>query len=96
MKTPTIEHDERTIAVENSSYRWGYLVLAFGLLATVAYRALAWGQSNWDLLALIGLSALATTMYQWAHRVVTRRWLAVGVTTAIVAALIAAAIILLH
>ena len=96
MNRQTKDHDERTLAVENSSYRWGYLVLAFGLLLAVAYRAFALGQTNWDLLALIGLSALATTIYQWAHRVVTRRWLAVGVTTAIVAALIAAAIVLLH
>ncbi len=71
-------------------------MLAFELLAAIAYRAFAWEQSNWDLLALIGLSTLATTIYQWAHRVVTRRWLAVGVTTAIVVALIAAAIVLLH
>ena len=96
MNKRSTEHDERAVAVENSSYRWGYLVLAFGLLVAIAYRAFALGQSNWDLLALIGLSALATTIYQWAHRVVTRRWVAVGVTTAIFAALIAAAILLLH
>ena len=96
MNKQSVEHDERTLAVENSSYRWGYLVLTFGLLLAVAYRTFALGQTNWDLLALIGLSALATTIYQWAHRVVTRRWVAVGVTTAILAALIAAAIVVLH
>ncbi len=92
MKNGTVDHDERSLAVENSSYRWGYLVLAFGILAAVAYRAFAWGQSNWDLLALLGLSAFATTLYQWAHRVLTRRWVSIAVTTVILAALMAAVI----
>ncbi len=92
MKNQTVLHDERTLAVENSSYRWGYLVLAFGLMAIVAYRGLALGQSNWDLLALVGVSAFATTLYQWAHRVITRRWISVAVTAFVLAAAMAAVI----
>jgi hypothetical protein len=30
MSTASITRDERTMAVENASYRWGYLLLAFG------------------------------------------------------------------
>lgn len=96
MNKQTIDHDERTISVENSSYRWGYLVLAFGILAAVAYRAFAWGQTNWDLLALIGLSAFATSIYQWAHRVVSRKSVVAALATAAFAALIAAVIVFLH
>jgi hypothetical protein len=33
---PTVHRDERTLAVENASYRWAYLFLSFALLLLVA------------------------------------------------------------
>ncbi len=92
MNHQSVDHDERTLAVENSSYRWGYMVLAFGILVAVAYRGFALGQSSWDLLALVGISAFTTTLYQWAHRVLTGRWLSVAVTAVVLAALMGAVI----
>ena len=36
MSTPqAVERDERTVAVENASYRWAYLVLTYALLVDV-------------------------------------------------------------
>ena len=57
--TGTVVHrDERTTAVENASYRWAYLVLSFGLLLIVAFRSFVYGESAWDLLALVVLGGL--------------------------------------
>jgi uncharacterized protein DUF6442 len=89
MKDQTIIRDERTITVENSSYRWGYLLLSFGLLVVVACRSFIWRQSSWDLLALVVLSGVVTTLYQWTHNVLTRHWLIVTIVAALLAAVVA-------
>ena len=96
MKDHAVIRDERTVTVENSSYRWGYLLLSFGSLAIVAYRGLVWRESSWDLLALVVLSGFVTTLYQGVHRVLSRRWVLVAITTGLVAAVIAAAIAFLR
>ena len=31
----SVERDERTVAVENASYRWSYLVVTYALLVDV-------------------------------------------------------------
>ena len=93
MKDESIIRDERTIAVENSSYRWAYLLLSFGLLAVVAYRSFLWRESSWDLMALVVLGGLVTTLYQWSYRVLSRRWVLVAITTGLVAAVVAAAMV---
>ena len=74
MNNQSVTRDERTLSVENSSYRWAYLLLSFGLLGIVAYRGLLWRESNWDLLGLVILGGLVTTFYQGAHRILSRRW----------------------
>jgi hypothetical protein len=96
MKNQSVARDERTINIENSSYRWAYLLLAFGLLVIVAYRGFVWRESNWDLLALVILSGFVTTPYQGAYRVLSRRWTLAVIATTLVAAVIAAAIAFLH
>lgn len=88
--------DERTVAVENASYRLAYLVLSFGVLAAVAYRAFAWGQASWDLLALVIVAGAVTIGYQAARRVLTRQALRIGVAVAGAAAAVALAVGLLR
>ena len=73
MSTASITRDERTVAVENASYRWGYLLLAFGLLVSTAYRSFARDETSWDLLALVLLSGAITTALQWRQRTLSRR-----------------------
>ena len=85
----SVVRDERTVNVENSSYRWAYLLLSFGVLVVVAYRGFVWRESSWDLLALVVLSGFVTTFYQGAYRVISRRWVWVAITTGLVAAVIA-------
>ncbi len=96
MNDQSVVRDERTVTVENSSYRWAYLLLSFGLLAIVAYRGFIWRESSWDLLALVVLSGFVTTVYQGVHRVLSRRWILVAITTGLVAAVIAVAIAFLR
>lgn len=96
MKNQSVVRDERTVSVENSSYRWAYLLLSFGLLVIVAYRGFVWRESSWDLLALVVLSGFVTTLYQGAYGVLSRRWALVAITTGLVAAVIAVAIAFLR
>ena len=85
--------DERTLAVENASYRWAYLFLSFGLLAAVAYRSFARGEQSWDLLALVVLGGALCAAYQAFHRLLTTRWAAWIAATMVAAAAVAAVIV---
>ncbi len=81
--------DERTIAVENESYRLAYLVLTFGLLVIVAYRGLVLDQANWDLLGLVMLGGLVTTFYQASRHIITRRWVQSAIVAFVVGLFVA-------
>ena len=90
MSATSVQRDERTGAVENASYRWGYLVMSFGVLVLVMYRSFARGESSWDLLALVVGGGIVTSVYQGANRVLTRGWVQTSVVTVVVAAIVAA------
>ena len=92
MSATTVARDERTTAVENASFRWAYLLLSFGLLASVAYRGFARGESSWDLLALVVGAGLLVSLYQATHRVLTRRWATLTLVAVIVAAVLGVAL----
>ncbi len=94
MNSHTTLRDERTITVENASYRWGYLVLSFGLLLDVAYRGLVRQEASWDLLGLVLLGGLVTTWYQGSRSILGHRWWLTGLITALTAAAIAAVLAL--
>lgn len=74
MSTVIVERDERTVAVENASYRLTYMFLAFGLLGVVAVRSFVWKETSWDLLALVVVSGFVSTGYQAFHQVLNRQW----------------------
>jgi len=96
MTTARVERDERTTAIENAGYRWSYLFLSFGLLAVIAYRSFAHGQSSWDLFALVILGGGVNTVYQGIHRVLYRRWAVLSFVALIVAVLVGAGMVLLR
>ena len=96
MKDQPILHDERTVALENASYRLGYMVLSYGLLFIVAFRAFFYNESNWDLMALLILTGLATTAYQGFHKILSKRWVYLFVITAVIAAVAAIGITVLR
>jgi hypothetical protein len=95
MDNQSVMRDERTVTVENASYRWAYLVLSFGLLAIVAYRAYVAQESSWDLLALVILGGLVATAYQGAHNILTRSSAKVAAASVVVAAVVALVLVAL-
>ena len=50
----------------------GYLVLSFGLLVIVAWRAFVLGEASWDLLGLVVLAGAVATAYRGWHEGITR------------------------
>ena len=94
--SPLVQRDERTVAVENASYRWAYLFLSFGILVLVAYRSFVHHESPWDLLLLVVLGGGVGTAYQGTHRVLSKRWAVTSLLAIVVAAALAAIIVWFH
>ena len=92
MTRDNVTHDERTITVENASYRWGYLILAYGTLASVAYRGLILHESSWELLGLVVGSGAVITLYQGRWKILSRQRAALTLMAVVLAALVALAI----
>ncbi len=90
-----VYRDERTTAVELASDRLAWLVVSYGLLVIIAYRAFAHGESSWDLFALILLGEAVSTGYQARHRVLGRRWAVVTLMTVVAAGVLAAVVAVL-
>ena len=54
-----VGRDERTVAVENASFKWAYIFVAFALLIDGAYRGAVRHEAAWDLLALAILPGIS-------------------------------------
>jgi hypothetical protein len=89
----SVKRDERTVAVENASFRVGFTFLLFALLADVMYRALFRNEAAWDLMGLVIVSSGLSTVYQARQKIWGRGWLwtmtLIGFVSAIVAAVVA-------
>jgi hypothetical protein len=89
MSTPQcVERDERTVAVENASYRWAYLLLTYALLVDVMYRSLVRHEASWDLMALVVGGGAVCTVYQARQKILAHG----GVMKAVLAACMAGVI----
>jgi hypothetical protein len=90
----SVVRDERAVAVENASFRWGFTFLLFALLADVVYRGLFRHEAAWDLMGLVIVSSGLSSIYQARQRIWGRGWLwemtLIGFVAAIVSAVIAA------
>jgi 1,4-dihydroxy-2-naphthoate octaprenyltransferase len=95
MNNQSVTRDERTAAVENTSYRFAYLVMSFGLLVCISYRGFALQQSSWDLLALVILGGVTATIYQGTNKVLSRRWGIAAVASLVIAGLLAIVFVLI-
>ena len=93
MSATVVHRDERTVIVENASFRWAYLVVSFGLLGLTAYRSLVWHESAWDLMALVVIGGVVPAAYQGYNHVLTSRFAAFSFVAALVAAVTAVAIV---
>ncbi len=91
MSTPqTVNRDERTVAVENASYRWAYGLLTYALLVDVMWRGLFRHEAAWDLMALVVVGGAFATVYQARQKILTRGWVMKVVLLACFAGLIGA------
>jgi hypothetical protein len=87
-----VERDERTLAVENASYRWAYLLLTYALLVDVMFRSLVRHEASWDLLALVVGGGIVCTVYQARQRILGHGWVLKAVLVACLAGVIAAVV----
>lgn len=85
-----VDWDERTVAVENASYRWAYSLISFALLVDVLYRSLVYHEAAWDVMALVIVGGAVCTVYQARQKVLTHRWVMKVVLVACVAGVLAA------
>jgi len=94
MNDQQVIRDERTIAVENASYRLAYSLLSMGILVCGAYRGFMFDQACWDLLGLVIFTGWIAVAYQGAHRVLSWRFareaFAVMLLGGVIAAIVAA------
>jgi hypothetical protein len=75
MSTPqAVERDERTVAVENASYRWAYLLLTYALLLDVMVHSLVRHEAAWDLFALVIGGGVFCGVYQARQKVLAHGW----------------------
>ena len=70
--TPSVERDERTVAVENASYRWAYTFVSFALLIDVVCRGVFRREAAWDLLVLVIVGGAVCTIHQIRQKIWTR------------------------
>ncbi|MGI6451302.1 MAG: hypothetical protein ACOX3R_13890 [Desulfitobacteriia bacterium] len=89
MKNNLVEKDERTIFVENTSYKFGYRFVTFALLFDILYRSISFNDACWDLFGIIICSGLIVSIYQYRQKILGKSWLRTFLLTFISAALIA-------
>ncbi|RNC62743.1 MAG: hypothetical protein AWM53_02084 [Candidatus Dichloromethanomonas elyunquensis] len=74
MSNQTVEKDERSTFIENISYKFGYIFITFALLLDVVYRSLK-NEAPWDLLALVIISGLVMSLYQYKQKILGKTWI---------------------
>ena len=92
MSNQPVERDERTVTVENASFRWGYLFVTYALLIDVMVRGWVRHEAAWDLLALVAGGGAICTVYQASRKILARGWVKMAVLAACIAGAIAAII----
>jgi hypothetical protein len=75
MTTNRKNRDERTIIVENESYKYGYILLTYGILIDIIYRSVRFKEASWDLFALLFVSGLVSTLYQYRQKIFAQHWI---------------------
>jgi hypothetical protein len=69
--------DEREVGVDLAADRLAGIVLAFGILVIVAWRAFTLDEASWDLLGLLVLSGVVATGYRVTRRASSTRLISV-------------------
>lgn len=69
-----VKRDERTVAVENASFKWAYYFLVWALLIDAWYRHKIRNEDIGDLVILACVSAAIGHVYLIRHKAVVSNW----------------------
>lgn len=69
MKQEPVQRDERYYAVENASYKIGYILLAASMMLWMIFRSIVYQESNWIVFGLVWGSSVAVTVYQLKQKI---------------------------
>ena len=89
-----VARDEREAGVDLVADRLVLLVLSYGVLAIVAYRAFALREQAWDLMALLVGSGLVGLGYRLRQGVVSKGVGGLAVAATIIAAAVALVLVI--
>lgn len=89
MTSKIVKKDERTTFIENISYKFGYIFITFALLLDTAYRSFKFNEAPWDMLAIIIISGVIMSIYQYKQKILGKTWLKIFIFTIIIAFIIA-------
>ena len=70
-----VKRDERGVVAENAGYKWTCLIITFALLIDVAYRAKVRKEVAWDLMVLVVVPGVISTICQACLKTQSR-WMA--------------------
>lgn len=96
MISKIVEKDERTNFIENTSYKYGYIFIAFALLLDVAYRSFKLNEASWDLLGIVIISGFVISIYQYKQTILGKTWLKTFILTLIIAFVIAIVMVIIR
>ena len=91
----SVVRDERTVAVENASYKWAYILLTYALFIDMMYRGMVRHEAAWDLMALVIVSGTVGTLYQARQKALAHGWLKAAVLIACLGAVIGAIVVVI-
>jgi hypothetical protein len=69
MTSKIVEKDERTIHVENISYKFGFQFMTYAIFVDVIYRSLRFHEGSFDLILIVLLSCLPIIVYQYKEKI---------------------------
>ena len=61
--TEPVIRDERTVAVQNAAFKWGFYALYLALLLDCLYRRKVQNEDTGDLLVVLGVGVAVATIY---------------------------------
>ena len=68
------KRDERTVAVENAAYKWGFCTLVIGLLLACLYRHKVRSEDIGDLLLVGCVGVAVVTVYLFWNKAAVTYW----------------------
>ena len=69
-----LKRDERTVAVENAAYKWGFHTLCIGTLLNCLYRHKVRNEDIGDLLLVGCVSVAVVSVYLFRHKAAVTYW----------------------